>query len=172
MTPLPITDIRRCAADADFVAAMHDLYARLDAEIAGHAPVCTNRGACCKFDAFGHRLYVTSIELAYFLARSEGPLLAPPDRSFCPYQQGGKCHARSARPAACRVFFCDAAAQEWQPGTSEESLKKLAGIGDRFGLPYVYLEWTEALRMMGGALVDRPPVARVGLSIDIAARSP
>ncbi|MCK6482855.1 MAG: hypothetical protein HUU22_05095 [Phycisphaerae bacterium] len=46
---------------------MRDLYARLDAEIASHAPVCTNRGECCHFDTYGHLLFVTPVELAYFV---------------------------------------------------------------------------------------------------------
>lgn len=46
---------------------MRDLYSRLDAEIASHAPVCVNRGDCCRFDTYGHLLFVTPVELAYFV---------------------------------------------------------------------------------------------------------
>ncbi|MEP0844685.1 MAG: hypothetical protein HRF43_18450, partial [Phycisphaerae bacterium] len=32
------------------------------------SPVCWNSGACCNFGAYGHRLYVTTLEVAYYLA--------------------------------------------------------------------------------------------------------
>jgi hypothetical protein len=150
---LPIESIRRCSADAEFVAAVAALFGRLDEDIAARGPVCTNRGACCKFGRFGHNLFVTSVELAYFLATSDGPVLAPPDRAFCPYQIEGVCAARRGRPAGCRIFFCDPTAQEWQPDLTEGVLRELAAIGERFGLDYAYLEWTDALWQLGGEIV-------------------
>jgi hypothetical protein len=149
--PLPLAEIRHAAGDAAFVAAMQALYAELDAGIAARSPVCTNRGACCKFGAYGHSLFVTSAELAYFLATSEGPLRAPPDRSFCAYQVEGKCTARTARPAGCRVYFCDANSTHWQPELTEQTLRRLAALGEEHGIPYAYGEWTDGLRALGGA---------------------
>lgn len=35
-------------------------------------PVCNASGRCCKFDSFGHRLYVTGLEIAWFLGRASG----------------------------------------------------------------------------------------------------
>ncbi|NJN55436.1 MAG: hypothetical protein HC804_12180, partial [Anaerolineae bacterium] len=49
-----------------FTEAMRAFYAEVDATVAAHSPVCTNRGQCCKFDSFGHKLYVTDVELRYF----------------------------------------------------------------------------------------------------------
>jgi len=164
-------EIRRAAGDAGFRDAMAAFYARLDAAIAARAPVCTNRGACCRFGDYGHNLFVSAVEVAYFLAAADAPLTAPPDRSFCSYQQGGRCTARAARPAGCRIYFCDTAAQDWQPRQSEAALRELAAIGERFGVPYVYLEWTDALRLAGGTVVDPPhdsagPTIPLGISID------
>ena len=145
----PLEAIRRCAADPAFIAVMERFYGDLDRRIGDQRPECTNRGACCKFATYDHNLFVTSPELAWFVARSGGPILAPPDRSHCPYQQGGSCTAREARPAGCRVFFCDPAAQSWQSPMTEDALRRLAEISDEFELPYAYLEWTDALRAMG-----------------------
>ncbi len=152
---LPISDIRRCAKDSEFVSAVKILYKELDRQIAEHGAVCRNRGLCCKFEDFGHNLFVSSVEMAYFLAVAGDPLLVPPDRSFCPYQAEGECTARSARPAGCRIFFCDSAAQEWQGALTEDSLKLLSELGTRYKLPYTYLEWTDGLRQMGGRIVER-----------------
>jgi hypothetical protein len=148
---LPIDAIRRCSADAAFRAAMRDLFARLDETIAGHNPVCTNRGLCCHFDAFGHRLYVTSAELAYFLAHAAGPLRAGPDPGSCPYQIDGFCTAREQRPAGCRIFFCDPAARHWQSPLTEQTLRLLRDLHERFDLPYAYVEWRSALKVLGVA---------------------
>lgn len=165
---LPIAEIRRAAADAEFQAAMTAHLASLDARIAARKPLCTNRGDCCRFDTFGHALFVSAPELAWFLARSGQPLLAPADGSFCPYQQGGECTVRAARPAGCRIFYCDAAAQHWQPAESEASLRDLAKIGERYGVPYAYGEWTDALRQLGGRIVQQVPGRIVPISVDIA----
>src|SRR5690606_10959533 len=117
---------------------------------------------CCRFESYGHRLYVTTVELAYFLANLTEPLKAPPDRGFCPYQVEGRCTARAARPAGCRIYFCDPAAQGWQPELTEAVLAELARVGERFELPYAYGEWTEALRELGGQIVP-PPATMIGL---------
>jgi Fe-S-cluster containining protein len=158
---LPLADIKRCSADAGFLAAVEACYADLDRRIAARQPVCTNRGACCKFESYGHRLYVSAAELAYFVGLLSGPLWAPPDRSACPYQQEGRCTVRGARPAGCRIYFCDADAQHWQPDQTEESLRELAAIGDKWNLPYAYVEWTEALRQLGGEIREGAPAAQL-----------
>lgn len=169
--PVPIADVQRVAALPEFRAAAGELLARLDARIAARAPVCTNRGACCRFGAYGHDLFVTAAELAWFIATAPAPLLAPPDRSYCPYQQGGACVVRTARPAGCRIYFCDAGAQHWQPDESEAVIREFAALGERFGLPYAYVEWTDALRQMGGAIVPEgavaPPASPIPLRIAI-----
>lgn len=159
---LPIAEIQQAAGDPAFVRAVESVFAKLDAEIAARRPVCTNRGACCRFADFGHHLFVTAVEVAYFMARSVGTLLAPVDRSYCPYQQDGGCSARAARPGGCRIFFCDPDAQHWQPEQTEQLLRELAAIGERFGVPYAYVEWTDALRLVGGRVAPaQPPVVEM-----------
>ena len=153
--PLPIACIRRLSQDPVFVAAVRSTYDALDQRIAARSPVCTNRGECCLFSSFGHTLFVTSVELAYFLANTDEPLSAPAHGGSCPYQVEGRCTTRRARPAGCRIFFCDPRATEWQPVATESVLRRLQAIGERFHLAYAYIEWTDALRQLGGAV--RPP---------------
>lgn len=58
----------RDAAQRDAIdAAIRALYADLDQAVAERQPVCNASGRCCKFEAFGHRLYVTGLEIAWFI---------------------------------------------------------------------------------------------------------
>lgn len=142
---LPLEEVRRCASHAVFVETVRDLYADLDAQIAARRPVCSNRGACCRFGEFGHRLFVTPIEVAYFLATAEGPVPRSEASQTCPYQRGGLCTARVGRPAGCRIFFCDPDARSWQGPLTEATLARLKDLHERFNLPYAYLDWMQAL---------------------------
>ena len=137
--------VRRCSADREFLAAMESLYHELDEAIAAHDPVCLSCGNCCHFEPAGHHLFVTSAELAYFLAHTPEPIRTVHPRQPCPYQVGGRCTTRRQRPVGCRVFFCDPAAQPWQGPLTEHTLDRLRDIHRRFALPYAYVDWTAAL---------------------------
>jgi len=59
--------------------AIASLYADLDQAVRDapqngpHGPPrCNASGRCCKFDTYGHRLYVTGLEIAWFLRRAPG----------------------------------------------------------------------------------------------------
>jgi len=170
---LPVAEIRRCASDPEFISAVAGVFAETDAIIADHSPVCTNRSLCCHFDAYDHRLYVTSTELAYFLSGFSDDLLSPENDGYCPYQVGGRCTARQHRPLGCRVFFCDPDSQSWQPGLTESMLIRLRAIGKAHDLPEVYADWTASLRELGGRIQlpddSAQPAAAVSLSIDTPA---
>lgn len=121
------------------------LYEEVDREVAARSPICTNRGACCKFAEYGHRLYVTSVELAYFAGGHADDWRMPDGGGACPYQRGGVCTAREHRPLGCRVFFCDAASANWQGPLYEEFLARLQRLGEDLGVEYRYVEWLSAL---------------------------
>ena len=55
------------AAEPGIDAALRGLYADLDAAVAARGPTCWTSGKCCRFDQYGHRLYVTGLEIAWFL---------------------------------------------------------------------------------------------------------
>ena len=131
-----------------FETQMAQFYKRVDDEIASRSPLCRNRGLCCKFAEYGHRLYVTEPERTYFahgLAGQWRPV--SPDQADCPYHIEGVCTARSHRPLGCRVFFCDEAAQDWQGPVYEQFLAELKQIGQSHDMPYAYREWLSALQM-------------------------
>lgn len=132
--------------DSELDRALRAFYAELDDDVAARNPVCTNRGLCCRFSHYGHRLYVTDVELAYFVDGMHDRWQEPDDSGGCPYQIDGHCTARQHRPLGCRVFFCDPASADWQGPLYETYLARLKEIGQQFAIPYRYREWLSALR--------------------------
>ena len=145
MTYSPDDRILTHAHDDRLADAMARFYAETDEAIAAHKPVCINRGACCKFGSFGHKLYVTDVELAYFVRGQRGSWKAPDGEATCPFQVGGQCTAREHRPLGCRIFFCDPNAKDWQGPEYERLHARLMELGERFGVAYQYGEWLSAL---------------------------
>ncbi|MDB5295662.1 MAG: hypothetical protein JWO31_1645, partial [Phycisphaerales bacterium] len=62
------TDVRAASGRPELATAVAELYARVAAAIDARQPVCVISGRCCRFEQFGHRLFVTTIELAAFAA--------------------------------------------------------------------------------------------------------
>ena len=143
--------LEAAAARPDFLAAIRELYAQADASAAASGLVCLGGGCCCKFDIAGHRLYLSTGELAILAAtpRPARPAVdaaAPstPPRLRCPYQRGPRCHARDNRPLGCRIHFCrgDHAALNARYEQLHDALRHLH---DQFGVPYYYVELTASL---------------------------
>ncbi len=148
------------AGDEALAGDLREFYESVDAAVAQRTPVCTNRGLCCNFQAYGHRLYVTAVELAYFV-RQVGAMRPPGTTGACPYQVGGLCTAREGRPLGCRIYYCDPTAQHWQNDEYERQLGRLKAIGEVHGVPYAYVEWLSALERIAAAQPakagDMPP---------------
>jgi len=107
----------------------------------GAGDPCRACGRCCHFDQMDHRLYVSTGELALLAA------LAPacrPRRGRCPYQVDERCTARPRRPLGCRAFFCQV-----RPGDDPDRYERPHGqvrrLHERHGVPYRYVELTDAL---------------------------
>jgi hypothetical protein len=155
---LPIPELLAAAERPEVLAAMDAFYAEADRRIAAQNPTCWNRGLCCRFGEYGHRLYVTALEVVYYLARTPGPathglanhldLATLGDADVCPHARGGICHARDRRPLGCRIFYCDPAAQDWQGPLTEELLAGLRDLHPRLGVPYFYADWMGVLRAL------------------------
>ena len=150
--------LSRAWATAGVLERVAEVLAAAAADIAGRKPVCLASGKCCQFEKYGHRLYVTTLELAWFLrvhggqkteaAKGAGLLkqfFAQEQSEGCPYQVGGLCTAREARPLGCRVYFCDANAQGWQNDVYELYHRQLVALHEEFGVEYFYVEWREGL---------------------------
>jgi len=81
--------VRKAAARIEVRAAVDDVYQLLAEAIAIRKPICTASGRCCRFEEFGHRLYLTTMELAKFVAdlaavRSTAPQALGDTSTFSP----------------------------------------------------------------------------------------
>jgi Fe-S-cluster containining protein len=147
-----MSDLKRWVMEAsarpEARQAVGRVYADLQQRIDERRPICVMSGRCCRFDEFGHRLYVTTAELAAFvaeLAELKGAI-AKPQVGGCAFQKGKVCGVHAIRPMGCRVFFCDATATEWQRGVYEEFHRRLKELHGELSIPYAYMEWREACR--------------------------
>lgn len=151
------------AKRADVRDAVSAVYASLQAQVDLRRPICKTSGRCCRFEEFGHRMYVTTMELAKFVAdwvpglkaacddqtrlRIGLPVLSIQPRG-CPFQIDGLCSVHAIRPFGCRVFFCDATAQQWQQEQYEQHHSHLRRLHDQLGVDYFYVEWRTALEAL------------------------
>jgi len=144
------------AARSDVAAGVEAIYAELSRRIEQRRPVCVVSGRCCRFEDYGHRLYVTTAELATFV-RAAGGLPAGQDNpGGCRFQVNKLCTVHTARPFGCRIFFCDSTASEWQQQQYEVFHTELKRLHDQLDVPYFYVEWRAALE----ALSEGFPKAR------------
>jgi Fe-S-cluster containining protein len=143
----------RAAGDESIAAELEAVYAYIAAQVEDRAPICTASGRCCRFEEYGHRLYVTGLEAAYTLARL-GRVLEAAEidsaraRGGCPFQIERLCDVHQIRPLGCRVYYCDPSAKEWQEDLSERMLAEVRKIHDRHGIPYRYGEWRGMLEVV------------------------
>jgi Fe-S-cluster containining protein len=151
------------AVRGDVREAVEAVYRDLAAEVEKRRPVCVISGRCCRFEEYGHRLYVTTLELAAFqhgLAESgRGAALAESVRAWdgrgCPFQVAKLCGAHAIRPFGCRVFFCDETSTQWQQEAYEAFHGRLKRLHEELAVPYFYVEWRAALGVLMGAVGDR-----------------
>jgi len=136
---------------SDVREAVLRVYRELQEQIDLRKPKCSMSGRCCRFDEFGHRLYVTTMEFALFFA-----LVGDRERSTaaCPFQVEGRCSVHSARPFGCRVFFCDSTSDEWQHEQYERFHGELKRLHEALGVEYHYVEWRAGLGEIGAARVS------------------
>lgn len=127
------------------------LYARVDAEVASHAPRCEMSGRCCDFPASGQRLFASDLESAFALDRAGGEVPAA-DSGLCPWWVDGLCSLRDGRPLGCRLYFCDPAWADTMPLVYERAHAEIRALHSEHGLGYAYGLFVERVR-------ELPPVA-------------
>lgn len=122
-------------AEADLRA----VYAEVDAEVAHLGPICQLSGRCCRFNEYGHTLFVSAAEARLLLHRVPRPLRPLDGGETCPWQDApGHCTARDCRPLGCRVYYCDPAYEPSASGLSERYIARLKALTDKHGLPWNY----------------------------------
>ena len=117
------------------------------------ATACRACGRCCRFEPGGIVLFASALELAYLVAETGGmpgacpPCGGPPLPGHaarriggpwrCPYQEGDRCSARSARLLGCRTYFCDAEARAAGEGLYPGALREIRRMAEGQG-PWWY----------------------------------
>jgi Fe-S-cluster containining protein len=170
---LGVEDLRAAVLAASTRPEVRDavarVYAELQLEIDARKPVCNASGRCCRFEEFGHRLYVTTIELAAFVSNASasppGPAESGSHMAGCPFQVRGLCSVHDIRPFGCRVFFCDATSDQWQHDQYERFHRELKRLHEQFGVLYRYVEWRQALAALNLMPAHPAPAASKGLSL-------
>lgn len=137
--------VRAASQRDDVRLAVSCLYEQLQDAIDLRRPRCDVSGRCCRFEEFGHRLFVTTMELAAFVADAPKLIDASWDGRGCPFQVERLCTVHALRPFGCRVFFCDATATEWQARQYERLHGQLKRLHEALEVPYFYIEWRQAL---------------------------
>ena len=125
---------------ADSVAT---IYRSIDHGATQAGAGCEQCGKCCDFEEFGHRIFVTSAEMVYFIHNTKEPL-RPAKDGRCPYNIDGQCSVYEHRFAACRVFYCKGDA-DLQSKLAETAIRDLKSICDKFGITYRYTDLPTAL---------------------------
>jgi hypothetical protein len=134
----PVPDAPEAAWRAA-LADLEDLYAELDRELPRHAFTCQASGDCCDFDAFGHRLYATTLEAEWFFRKS-GPARANEDARLCPAWGSDRlCKARTGRMLGCRTFHCGTGRGDPRE-VHERYHRKVREIHERHGIPLRYAD--------------------------------
>ncbi|MDJ0973801.1 MAG: YkgJ family cysteine cluster protein [Planctomycetota bacterium] len=114
------------------------IYADLERELPRYEFTCAASGNCCDFDAYGHRLYVTTLEAEYFF-RNGPEERANDDERQCPQWGTDRlCKARDARMLGCRTYFCGPYPVEPPDALHERYHAKLIKLHERYGIEYAY----------------------------------
>ena len=147
-----VQTVMQCRQNSPFLRAILDVYEDLDRAAGGdkNEKLCLGGGACCRFDLFDHRLYVTLGELAV-LRRAQPVDPSRTARNRCPYQQGPRCLARLNRPLGCRVFFCRETRETTDiknDGVYETFHRRICDLHERHSVPYAYVELISSLKIL------------------------
>lgn len=141
--------LARCRAEPTLIDGILEVYREVDAALAELDVRCLGGGACCKFDLFDHRLYLSVGELAV-LAEGRPPGPGRALRRRCPYQMGPVCAAHPRRPLGCRTFFCRPGGGDAPADLHERAHRRIATLHERCSVPYLYGEFCGMLAQLSG----------------------
>ncbi len=127
-------------ADASLEQIYHFIYERLSTQ----GNQCENCGSCCHFKAYGHKLYVTTVEVLFFLRHINNDnnwLLDNLSPLKCPAGCADGCREYDHRPAGCRIFYCQSISNDYQYELTEQVLRNLRQLHNELDAPYLYADW-------------------------------
>jgi hypothetical protein len=140
------------------------VYAEVDAAVAAASPRCDASGRCCRFEEYGHALFLSQFE-ADILLETAPYYDKPVTRAGCPFQVDNLCTARDERPLGCRIYFCDPTFQDRQNEITEQAIARLKRIADDHGTGWRYAPLHVFLNDANRPAVLPPTDARVPLPL-------
>lgn len=123
-------------------AELSALYAELDAELPRYKFVCQASGDCCDFEAFGHRLYASTLEAEWFFRNSPTQRMNA-NAKLCPAWGADRmCKARTGRMLGCRTFYCGEHKNGDPNEIYERYYRRIKELHERHGIPFRYADVT------------------------------
>src|SRR5436309_5566302 len=113
------------------------VYDAVDRAVAAAGPRCDASGRCCRFEEYGHTLFISQFE-AELLLESAPPFEQPVSKASCPFQIDNLCTARDERPLGCRIYFCDPSYQETGQRITEDAIAQLKRIAEEHDTGWRY----------------------------------
>ncbi len=140
------------AARLEVTEAMRAMVDEAEQAVRARRPLCLSGGACCRFERFGHQLWMSGLEVAWCLRQlPKVPHASEVEdavrRGDCPFLRDGACGVHWARPLGCRAYFCDGAGEGWQEALLESWHGRVRALHERLQVPYRYDEWRRLLRV-------------------------
>ena len=133
--------------------ALESLYEELARELPRYRFTCAASGDCCDFDAYGHRLYATTLEVEYFF-RHGGDERVNDDERACPaWGPDRLCKARQGRMLGCRSYFCGPYPVIPPDDVYERYYRRIKELHTTFGIPFAYRDiraWAAERAPAGG----------------------
>ena len=121
--------------------SLKNFYLQLEHDFESIPKPCTQCGACCDFETFGHKLYISSLEFAYVSQELEKSAIS--DLKTCPYLMHKHCHAREKRMLGCRTFFRlhETKDQSQAQDLYEKYLQKIKFLYREHDIPWEYKDF-------------------------------
>lgn len=129
---------------AELREELEKAYRELQGDLAALGVTCWMRGHCCDFERSDHRLYASSVELAYVLEAHTRPL--PFSGRLCPFWKEGRCTERERRPLGCRTYFCDERYRDRLEDLYETYYARLKAAAVRAGFGWSYEPFVDSLK--------------------------
>jgi Fe-S-cluster containining protein len=145
----PQADVRGEPRWAAALSDLEALYADLDRELPKYRFTCVASGACCDFDAYGHRLYATTLEAEWFFRNSPEQRANASERHCPAWGPDRLCKARAGRMLGCRTYFCGPYPNGLPEDVHAPFHAKIQALHDKHGIPYRYrdiLDWAKERR--------------------------
>jgi len=137
------------------IQGVQEIYSQIDRRLDAAGASCENCGRCCDFTRFGHRLYVTTLEILYLLngLTHQSALLddlkkQPIIAGRCLFQQDHNCLMRPFRPASCRIFYCRDLDTPFQNELNEQVVQELRRLHEQFQALYYYTDMDHWLALI------------------------